>query len=157
MSSDFPREGLLAFCALPAELLDALKALEDVARSMTAWIQSVVLPIDGVRELLNRAMDGFPSSNAFTRRELSVTPAESGSRTLCLSGRSVYKKALKSDTKAVHFRGLWPREPEAQFILAKIKKLLKDALHAADIWEAMEYLMAARGLLKTTVAHVSKR
>ena len=148
MSSDFPREGLLAFCALPAELLDALKALEDVTRSMTAWIQSVVPPIDGVRELLNRAMDGLPSSNAFTRHELGVTPAESGSRTLCLSGRSVYKKALKSNTKAVHFRGLWLKGPEDQFMLATIKKLLKDALYASDIWEAMEYLMAARGLLR---------
>ena len=138
MSPDFPREGLLAFCALPAkllvpeELLDALKALEDIARSMTAWIRSVV-PL---------------SSDTLTSHELSVTLAESSSRALYLPGRSVGKKASKSNTKAVHSQGLWPKEPEDQFILAKIKMLLKDALYAADILEAMEYLMAARGLLR---------
>ena len=138
MSSDFPREGLLAFCALPAELLvpeellDALKALEDIARSMTAWIQSVV-PL---------------SSDTLTSRELGVTLAESSSRVLCFPGRSMSKKAPKGDVKAVHSQGLWPKEPENRFILAKIKKLLKNALYAADILEAMEYLMAARGLLR---------
>jgi len=30
----------------------------------------------------------------------------------------------------------------------KIYNFLKEALKAGDIWEAMEYLMAARGLLR---------
>ena len=58
------------------------------------------------------------------------------------------KKALKSDAKAVHSQVLWPSEPEDQFMLAEIMKLLEDALYASDILEAMEYLMAARGLLR---------
>jgi len=58
------------------------------------------------------------------------------------------KKTLKSNTKAEHSKVLWPFEPSDQFILAKIMKLLEDALYASDIWEAMEYLMAARGLLR---------
>ena len=74
-----------------------------------------------------------------------------------LPGRGVGKKASKSNTKAVHSQGLWLLKPEDQFMAEKIYKLLMKALTADDIWEAMEYLMAARGLLKTTVAHVSKR
>ena len=58
------------------------------------------------------------------------------------------KKASKSDVKAVYSKVLWPTEPEDQFILAEIMKLLEDALYAADILEAVEYLMAARGLLR---------
>ena len=97
----------------------------------------------------SRRRASCPSSDTFINRELGVTPVESSSRVLCLPGRSMGKKASKGDVKAVHSQGLWPREPEDQFILAKIKKLLKNALYAADIWEAMEYLMAARGLLSS--------
>ncbi|RLF17157.1 MAG: hypothetical protein DRN06_04270 [Thermoprotei archaeon] len=58
------------------------------------------------------------------------------------------KKASKDDVKAAHSKILWPTEPEDQFIVAEIIKLLVKALNATDIWEAMEYLMAARGLLQ---------
>ena len=61
------------------------------------------------------------------------------------------RKALKSNTKAENSQVLWPSEPGDQFILAKIMKLLEDALYASDILEAMEYLMAARGLLRETI------
>ena len=63
------------------------------------------------------------------------------------------KKALKDDVKAVHSQVCWPSEPEDQFIVAEIIKLLVKALMADDIWEAMEYLMAVRGLLKNYSSH----
>ena len=58
------------------------------------------------------------------------------------------EKALKSDTKAGHSQILWLQRPEDQFMAEKIYNFLKEALNAPDIWEAMEYLMAARGLLR---------
>jgi len=67
------------------------------------------------------------------------------------------RKALKSNTKAENSKVLWPQKQEDQFMAEKIYKLLIKALMADDIWEAMEYLMAVRGLLKTTVATMSKR
>ena len=58
------------------------------------------------------------------------------------------EKALKSDAKAEYSQVRWLRVPEDQFIRTKIIRLLLQALMAKNIWEAMEYLMAARGLLK---------
>ena len=66
------------------------------------------------------------------------------------------KKASKSYVKAVHSKVLWPTELEDRFILAEIMKLLKDALYASDILEAMEYLMAARGLLRVVKRKVGE-
>ena len=57
------------------------------------------------------------------------------------------RKALKSNTKAENSKVLWLPEPEDQFMAEKIYSFLKEALKAGDIWEAMEYLMAARGFL----------
>jgi len=73
-----------------------------------------------------------------------------------MEGEKMEKKALKSDVKAGHSKVLWLLKPEDQFMVDKIYKLLMKALTADDIWEAMEYLMAVRGLLKTTVATVSE-
>ena len=58
------------------------------------------------------------------------------------------EKILKRDAKAAHSQVRWLLKPADQFIVDKIYKLLKKALRAGDIWEAMEYLMAARGLLR---------
>jgi len=58
------------------------------------------------------------------------------------------EKALKSDATAEYSQVRWLRVPEDQFIRTKIIRLLLQALMAKNIWEAMEYLMAARGLLK---------
>jgi len=58
------------------------------------------------------------------------------------------EKALKSDAKAGHSQVRWLRVPEDQFIRTKIIRLLLQALMAKNIWKAMEYLMAARGLLR---------
>jgi len=65
-----------------------------------------------------------------------------------MEGEKMDKKALKSDAKAGHSQVLWLLKPEDQFMAEKIYNLLKDALYASDILEAMEYLMAARGLLR---------
>ena len=153
MSSNYLGGGLLVLCKLPELLIPegfigALKALEDAARSMTAWIQFVVPPINGVHERPNQTMDVPLSLDTFTNRVLDVMPAESSSRVPCLSGRSAGKKVSKSDVKAAHSQVRWPLEPADQFIADKIYKLLKKALRASDAWEAMEYLMAARGLFR---------
>jgi len=58
------------------------------------------------------------------------------------------EKALKSDAKAEYSQVRWLRVPEDQFIRTKIIRLLLQALMAKNIWKAMEYLMAARGLLR---------
>ena len=58
------------------------------------------------------------------------------------------EKILKRDAKAAHSQVRWLQEPADQFMADKIYKLLKNALRASDIWEAMEYLMAARGLFR---------
>ena len=58
------------------------------------------------------------------------------------------KSALKSVVKVESSQDRGPTEPENQFIRTKIIRLLFQALMARNIWEAMEYLMAARGLLQ---------
>jgi len=63
------------------------------------------------------------------------------------------RKALKSNTKAENSKVLWLLEPEDQFMAEKIYKLLMKALMADDIWEAVEYLMAARGLFRVRKKH----
>jgi len=63
-------------------------------------------------------------------------------------GDNMDKSALKRVIKVENSQVLWPTEPEDQFIRTKIIKLLLQALIAKNIWEAMEYLMAARGLLR---------
>ena len=65
------------------------------------------------------------------------------------------KSALKKVVKVENSQIRWPTELEDQFIRAKIIKLLLQALMARNIWEAMEYLMAARGLLKSYHTSVS--
>jgi len=65
-----------------------------------------------------------------------------------MEGEEMGEKALKSDAKTGHSQVRWLRVPEDQFIRTKIIRLLLQALMAKNVWEAMEYLMAARGLLK---------
>ena len=58
------------------------------------------------------------------------------------------RRALKRDIKAVHSQARRPSEPKGQDMRVEIIELFYRALQASDIWEAMEYLMAARGLLR---------
>ena len=57
------------------------------------------------------------------------------------------KEALKKNISIKHDRG--PQGLEDLIIRGRIIELLFQALTAKDIWEAMEYLMAARGLLNS--------
>ena len=151
MSSNYLGGGLLVLYKLPELLfpegfIDALKALEDVARSMTAWIQFVVPPIDGVHEQPNQTMDVPPSSDIFTDRVPDVMPAESSSRVLSLPGRSMSKKALKDDVKARKSQAPWPTELEGLLwrIPTLIEEYLERALKVKEDGEAERYIMAAR-------------
>ena len=153
MSSNYLGGGLLVLYKLPELLfpegfIDALKALEDVARSMTAWIQFVVPPIDGVHERPNQTMDVPLSSDTFTNCVPDVTPAESSSRVLFLPGHSMSKKALKDDVKARKSQAPSPTELEGLLfrIPILIEEYLRQALKAEGDDEAMRYIMAARVL-----------
>ena len=151
MSSNYLGGGLLVLYKLPELLfpegfIDALKALEDVARSMTAWIQFVVPPIDGVHERPNQTMDVPLSSDTFTNCVPDVMPAESSSRILSLPARSMNKKALKDEVKARKSWAPWPTELEGLLfrIPILIEEYLRQALKAERDDEAMRYIMAAR-------------
>jgi len=62
--------------------------------------------------------------------------------------KEIGERALEDNAKAGNSQVRWPTEPEDRAILAMIMKLLKQALMAGSVWEAMEYLMAARGLIR---------
>jgi len=120
-----------------------LEAFNDAVQAVIKWHEEVC-------EELRRAAD------ALLLLDVSINSARPGTasdkdnfRAFHLSSRSTGRRALKSNTKAVHSKVLWPTEPRDQFIIAEIIKLLVKALNATDIWEAMEYLMAARGLLSS--------
>jgi len=100
-------------------------------------------------------MDKIRSKEPPRRQEPAGTlvTLEDDPRVLYPRGRGAGEGALRSNAEAGHSQVCWPSEPEDQFIVAEIIKLLVKALTADDIWEAMEYLMAVRGLLKNYSSH----
>jgi len=131
------------------KLVGALKAFNDAVQAVIEWHQSITATIEEVCEELRRSAD------ALLLLDVSISSARPGTasakddfRAFHLSSRSTGRRALKSNTKAEHSKVLWLQRPEDQFMAEKIYNFLKEALKAGDIWEAMEYLMAARGLLR---------
>jgi len=138
-------------------LIRGLETFEDAIQAVIAWHQSITAAIEEACEELRRVADALlPSDASISLTKLNVAAAKADFGAFHLSGRSAGKKALRSNAGAVHSQVRWPTRPEDQFMVDKIYKLLMKALTADDIWEAMEYLMAVRGLLKTTVATVSE-
>ena len=90
----------------------------------------------------------LPLDASINSAKLSTASAKDDFRAFHFLSRSTGRRALKSNTKAEHSQVLWPLEPADQFMAEKIYNFLKEALKAGDVWEAMEYLMAARGLLR---------
>ena len=124
------------------KLVGALEAFNDAVQAVIKWHEEVC-------EELRRAADALLLLDVSINSARPSTASDKDDfRAFHSLSRSTGRRALKSDTKAVHSKVLWPTEPEDQFIIAEIIKLLVKALNATDIWEAMEYLMAARGLLR---------
>jgi len=132
------------------KLVEALEAFNDAVQAVVEWHEEVC-------EELRRMADALlPLDASINLTKLNVAAVKADFGAFHLSGRSAGKKALRSNAGAVHSQVRWPRRPEDQFMVDRIYKLLMKVLTADDIWEAMEYLIAVRGLLKTTVATVSK-
>jgi len=69
-------------------------------------------------------------------------------------GNDMDKKTLGSNSKTENSQVYRLTEPGLRFVRSEIIDLLFKALLAEDIWKAMEYLMAARGLLGNSIMSI---